>query len=70
MAIPEQGDVFPVIVPGVEGIAFIVVGKLCTPEEPQLLFAFTVTLPLVEFEVAEMEFVVEVPVQPTGSIHV
>jgi hypothetical protein len=70
LEIPEQGAKFPVIAPGVAGIVLIVIGKLWTPEEPQPLFAFTVTLPLVEFVVAEMEFVVDVPVQPVGSVQV
>ena len=36
-------------------------------DDPQLLLAITVIFPLVPFDVALMDVVVDVPVQPNGS---
>ena len=39
-------------------------------EVPQALLAVTVMLPAVEFAIAVIELVVDVPVQPLGNVHV
>jgi hypothetical protein len=67
---PEHTEVFPLITPGVGGAEFTVIAKVCGAEEPQLLFAVTKIFPLEEPAVAFIEFVVDVPVQPFGSVHV
>ena len=67
---PSQIVVVPEIVPGTAGIVFTVTTKVCTDEEPQALFAFTEIVPLVGSAVVEIELVVEVPLQPDGSVHV
>ena len=58
------------MVPGVAGILITVTLNVRGEEEPQELFAVTVILPLVELAVVTMEFVVEVPVHPTGNVQV
>jgi hypothetical protein len=70
LVVDEHGLMFPVIVPGVAGMELTVTAKVCTGDEPQVLLAVTVTLPLVEPESAVIEFVVDVPVHPVGNVHV
>lgn len=62
--------VFPLMVPGIAGMEFDDTANVCTEEEPQVLFAFTVIFPLVVVVVAVIELVVELPVHPEGSVHV
>jgi hypothetical protein len=63
--------VVPVIVPGVAGAAVETV-TVSEPAElvPHALVAVTVKLPLVDPGVTVIELVVDVPVQPVGSVHV
>jgi hypothetical protein len=70
LVLAEQTVVVPEIVPGVAGIVFTVIANVCAEEEPHTLLATTITLPLVADAVTSIEFVVEVPVQPKGSVHV
>ena len=59
------------MVPGCAGAAGAVTDKFCaTDDPPQLFFATTLIVPAVPFEVAEIEAVVELPVQPFGKVHV
>ena len=58
------------MVRGVEGMLFTVTLNDCAADEPQILFAVTVMLPLVVLEVAEMKLDVELPVHPLGRVHV
>ena len=66
----EQMLVLPVITPGVTGNELTVTASVCVVEEPQALLALTVIFPLVELAVVEILVIVEVPVQPAGSVHV
>ena len=60
-----------VIEPGVAGVAEdTVTASVCAVELPQLLLAVTETVPPVEPTVLPMLDVVDVPVQPLGSVHV
>jgi len=70
LVVPEHIAAVPEIAPGVVGDVFTVIA--CDDAElvPQAFVAATVTLPLVAFAVAEIELVVDVPVQPTGIVHV
>ena len=68
--VPEQMVAVPEIVPGVAGIVFTTTAKVCAVEFPHVLFAVTVIFPLVALAVALMLFVVDVPVQPPGNVHV
>ena len=68
--VPEHMVEVPKIVPGVAGAVFTVTDNVCAVDEPQVLFAVTEILPLVEPEVAVMLFVVLVPDQPPGNVHV
>ena len=58
------------MVPGVAGTVEDVTARLVTGDEPQALLALTVMLPLLVPVVTLMLFVVEVPVQPLGKVHV
>lgn len=58
------------MVPGVAGMLLTVTASVLTPEDPQALFAVTVTFPLVELAVALIDVVVEVPVHPPGNTQV
>ena len=58
------------MVPGVAGTVEDVTARLVTGEEPQVLLALTVMLPLLVPVVTLMLFVVEVPVQPLGKVQV
>jgi len=61
----------PEIVPGCAGtLADTVTASDCDGPLPQALFAVTDIEPLLVLAVAEIEFVVEVPVHPEGSVHV
>ena len=67
---PAQiGDV-PAITPGVAGAVFTVIACEEAAEDPQVLFAVTLTFPPAKPAVAVIEFVVDVPVQPPGNVHV
>ena len=68
--LPEQIVVVPFIAPGVAGELSIVIACDAADEVPHPLLAVTVTLPAVEFAVAVIEFIVDVPVQPLGNVHV
>ena len=46
-----------------------VTARLCAELDPHELFAVTEILPLNEDGVTVMEFVVDDPVQPEGSVH-
>ena len=70
MELPEQIVVSPLMVRGAEGTLSTVTLIDCDADEPQMLFAVTVMLPLVVFEVALMELDVELPVHPLGKVHV
>lgn len=59
-----------VMIPGVAGVVFTTIASVATADVPQVLLAVTVTLPPVEFAVAFIELVVDVPVQPLGNVHV
>ena len=68
--LPEQLVVVPLIEPGVAGELSIVIACDDADEVPHPLLAVTVTLPAVEFAIAVIELVVDVPVQPLGNVHV
>ena len=61
---------FPLIAPGVAGVADTVTASVCAVELPHPLFAVTDTLPLVALAVAMILFVVDVPDHPLGSVQV
>ena len=67
---PEQMVALPVIDPGIEGAEFTVIVKVCTTEEPQRLFAFTLMFPPVVPAMVLILVVVEVPDHPDGNVHV
>jgi hypothetical protein len=56
--------------PGVEGMLFTVIAKVCAVLEPQVLFAITVIFPLVALAVVAILFDELVPVQPDGNVQV
>jgi len=56
------------MVPGVVGMVFTVIAKFCAAEDPQALVAITEIVPLVASAVAEIELVVDVPLQPPGKV--
>ena len=60
----------PDIVPGVAGIVFTATANVCGALFPHELFAVTVIFPDVALAVVVMLFVVDVPVQPPGKVHV
>ena len=60
----------PLIVPGVAGAFIETTANVCAADEPQALLAVTVMLPLVAFAAVVIDAVVDVPVQPLGSVHV
>ena len=70
MAVPEHGLALPVIVPGCAGVGDGVVASVRAVEVPQVFVAVTLTLPAVALGVAEIVVVVDVPVQPAGSVQV
>ena len=65
-----QPDALLVMVPGVGGPVLMTVVNDCAPELPQLLLALTVTMPPLVPAVVLITLVVEVPVQPFGSVQV
>ena len=67
---PTQTVAFPLTAPGVAGILIVVTLSVCAVDEPQVLLAVTLTLPLVALEVVTIEFVVDVPVHPPGKAQV
>jgi hypothetical protein len=70
LLLPEQIATAPEIVPGVAGIEFTVTANVCAGEVPHTLSAVTVIFPLVVPAVVVIEFVVDVPLQPDGVVHV
>ena len=73
MTVPLHGVVFPVIAFGCAGAAEdvgVTAKSLGVEETPQELFATTLTVPAVVVGVTEILFVVEVPDQPPGKVHV
>ena len=58
------------IISGIAGAVFTVTFNVCGPEEPQLLLADTVISPPEILATVTMAFVVDVPVQPVGKVHV
>jgi hypothetical protein len=59
------------MLPGVAGIAVLTtILNVCAGDVPQLLFAVTVILPLVELAIVVIEFVAELPLHPPGNVHV
>ena len=66
--VPEQIVVVPVIVPGAAGAELTVIACVEAKLVPQPFVAVTDTFPLVALAVAEIEFVVDVPVQPEGKV--
>jgi hypothetical protein len=70
LLLPEQIIVDPDMVPGVAGTLFTVIPSVCTELAPQVLFAVTVTDPLFAPAVVVMLYVVLVPDQPPGRVHV
>lgn len=67
---PSQITVLPEILPGVAGTELTVTANVCAGEVPQELLAVTVIFPLVAPAVVLIEFVVDVPLQPPGKVHV
>src|SRR4051812_45676685 len=65
-----QGAALPLIVPGCTGIDTAVTARVLADEEPQTLFAVTLTVPLLGLAVAVIAFVVLVPVQAVGRLQV
>ncbi len=65
-----QMVVEPDIDPGWDGTVLTVIGNVLGVPEPQLLLATTDKVPPLEFAVVVILVVVEVPVQPDGSVHV
>jgi hypothetical protein len=55
---------------GVAGMEFTVTNKVDVELLPHVLFAVTEMLPLVLSLVAVIEFVMDVPLQPEGNVHV
>jgi hypothetical protein len=60
----------PEIIPGCEGITFIVADKVCAGLLPHELFAVTDIVPPTVPVVAVIELVIELPVQPEGNVQV
>lgn len=58
------------IAPAIAGIVFTVMTCDDAADVPHALVAVTVMLPAVELAVADIELVVDVPVQPLGKLHV
>ncbi len=61
---------FPVIVPGWPGKELIVTDRVRAILDPQVLLAVTEIVPPLLPGVVVIELVVEVPVQPEGSVQV
>ena len=68
--IPEHGVALPVIAPGCAGAVVGVTAKVAAEDVPHVPVAVTLTLPAVALGVAEILFVVDVPVQPPGKVQV
>ena len=52
------------------GTLVIVTANVCDNDEQEPLLAVTETFPPIVVAVALIEFVVDVPVQPPGNVHV
>jgi hypothetical protein len=70
LEVPEHTFAFPVMFPGIAGAEVTDTANVCAGEEPQILFATTLILPLAVPAVVDMLVVVEVPVHPDGNVHV
>jgi hypothetical protein len=68
--VPWQTEADPEIEPGVAGMAVVVTAIELALLVPQELVAVTETEPLLALGVTVIEFVVEEPVQPVGSVQV
>ena len=69
-AVVAQIPAFPFITAGCAKTLFAtLIVRVCGADEPQTLTAAIVIFPLVTDAVVEIEFVVEVPVQPKGKVH-
>ena len=68
LAEPPQTEALPVIAPGVAGAEETVTAIVCAVLVPQPLLAVTEMFPPEAPAVAEIEFDVEVPVQPDGNV--
>jgi hypothetical protein len=68
--VPAQTVALPLMEPGVGGTAPTETVRLAAGDVPQAFEAATVTTPPAGPAVAVMEFVVEVPDQPPGSVQV
>lgn len=67
---PGQIEIFPEMIPGVAGTEFTVTASVVMADDPQPLFALTVTIPPDEPAVAEILVLVDVPDHPPGNVHV
>jgi hypothetical protein len=72
LELPEHTMELPLMTPGCEGAEPppTVTLNVCTEDEPQALFAFTVIFPPNAPATVEIEFVEELPVQPPGNVQV
>ena len=72
VALKRQGAAWPVIAQAADGTSSIVTASELLVPEPQALFGVTVMLPAtaVAVGVNVILFVVLVPVQPVGAVHV
>ena len=68
--LPPHTPLCPVIGPGVAGALLIVTARILAAELPHVPLAVTDTVPPVEFVVAMILVVVDVPAHPDGSDHV
>ncbi len=66
--LPWQTEVFPVMDSGVAGILFTMTASVLVVDVPQELLADTVIFPPLPPTVAEIELLVDVPIQPTGKV--
>lgn len=63
----EQGVALPDIIPGCAGGLMITAGKVCFPDDPQVLLASTVISPPERPAIALIVFVLELPDHPFGK---
>lgn len=67
---PEHIEASPAMDPGAAGALLAVTASALADDAHVPLFAVTDISPEVVLAVASMEFVVDVPVQPSGNVHV
>ncbi len=68
--VPLHTAALPLMGPGTAGTPVEATARLCGALEPQAFVAITVIVPLPVPTVADKLFVVDVPPQPAGSVHV